>query len=212
MPSDTMYNDRYYNIMLSVKILKQKVPFILLFLTCILVLPVNAQPRQFFNNPPPPPTQTKPVQTQDTSSTGDGKTTGGEGSAGNTQLTRPNVPLYDPSMDNRLQSPASGDEIGLFGQGIKEVEEKMRFLGAKNHSYAFGKYSRMILSVYLITMYFDKDRRLGSVEISPQPPFDAIGPEARKFFLETFFAGADVSSFDIKIARDRLELRYLPKK
>lgn len=122
----------------------------------------------------------------------------------------PGIPLYDPTMDNHLKSPAMGKEIGLFGKPIKEVEEYMRFLGAKNHSYAFGKYSRMTLSIYLVTLYFDRERKLGGFAVEPRPPYKVIGPDARKYFLEVFVGENDLSRFDSVFASGRLELRYVP--
>ncbi len=113
-------------------------------------------------------------------------------------------------MDNHLKSPATGKEIGLFGKPIKDVEEYMRFLGAKNHSYAFGKYSRMTLSIYLVTLYFDRDRKLGGFAVEPRPPYKVIGPDARKYFLEVFVGENDLSRFDSLFASGRLELRYIP--
>jgi len=124
-------------------------------------------------------------------------------------------PMYDPHMDNHLKSPEKGKEIGLFGHPIRSVEDHLRFLGAKNHSYAFGKYSRMTLSVYLITLLFDKERRLGGVKIEPRPPYKTIGPEARKFFLDVFTGGAGaqaLNEFSMEIAGNRLELNYTGKK
>lgn len=119
-------------------------------------------------------------------------------------------PLYDPSMDNHLKAPETGGEIGLFGRPIGEVEENLRFLGGKNHSYAFGKYSCMTLSVYLVTLYFDRDRKLGGFAVQPRPPYKVIGPDARKFFMDIFVAGGDLSKFETKIAAEKLEIRYAP--
>lgn len=123
-------------------------------------------------------------------------------------------PLYDPHMDNHLKAPPIGSEIGMFGYQIREVEDHLRFLGAKNHSYAFGKYSRMTLSVYLLTLSFSKERRLAAVLIEPRPPYAVIGPEARKFFIDIFVGENGIQSLNdlsMQISGNRLELKYIGK-
>lgn len=124
--------------------------------------------------------------------------------------SKPGVPLYDPYMDNHLKAPASGKEIGLFGLPVKQVEDMLRNSGAKNHSYAFGKYSRLVFSVYLVTLYFDKERKLGGFSIEPRPPYKTVEPGARQFFMDTFLKGADLSRFSITMASNILEIKYMP--
>lgn len=102
-------------------------------------------------------------------------------------------------------------EIGLFGMPVSKVEELLRYNGAKNHSYAFGKYSRMVFSVYLVTLYFDRERRLGGFSVEPRHPYKTVEPGAREFFMETFLKGADLSKFAVTMASDRLEIKYLPR-
>jgi len=115
---------------------------------------------------------------------------------------------YDPYLDNHMRAPAPEAGLGLFGMKIKDVEQVLRQYGAKNYSYAFGKYSRMTISAYLVTMYFDRERRLGGVAIEPKPPYQAIAPDARKFFFDLFLKDGDLSKFRAVIANDRLELKY----
>ncbi len=126
------------------------------------------------------------------------------------QPTGPVVPKYDPYMDNHLKAPDADGPVGLFGLPVKQVEEMLKFQGAKNHSYAFGKYSRLTMSVYLVTIYFDKQRKVGGFLIEPRQPYKTVAPGAREFFLETFLKGADLSKFAIKMASDRLEVTYAP--
>lgn len=115
---------------------------------------------------------------------------------------------YDPYLDNHLRSPDPAAKMGLFGQPIKAVEEMLRQYGAKNYSYAFGKYSRMTMSAYIITMYFDRERRLGGISIEPMPPYKFLGPNARNFFTELFGEGADMSKFESIVSATRFEMRY----
>lgn len=118
--------------------------------------------------------------------------------------------LYDPAMDNHLVAPAAGNEIGLFGLPIGKVEEALRANGAKNHSYAFGKYSRMHLATYFITVYFDRERRVGGFSVEPKSPYKTIEPEARKFFMDFFMKDCDLSRFEANIGGSRLEIKYKP--
>ncbi|MDD2998406.1 MAG: hypothetical protein PHV05_05040 [Candidatus Riflebacteria bacterium] len=122
----------------------------------------------------------------------------------------PSVPQYDPGMDNHLKAPPVGMETGLLGLPVSKVEERLRFQGAKNHSYAFGKYSRLTFSVYLVTLYFDKERRVGGFSVEPRKPYKTVEPEARRFFMETFLKDSDLSKFNVVMAADRLEVRYSP--
>ncbi|MDN5279144.1 MAG: hypothetical protein PWR01_3109 [Clostridiales bacterium] len=117
---------------------------------------------------------------------------------------------FDPYLDNHLRAPALSDKTGLFGMPIRDVENLLREYGAKNYSYAFGKYSRMSISAYVITMYFDRERKLGGVSIEPMAPYKIIGPDARKFFLDLFLKSGDMSKFKSIISASKLELRYSP--
>lgn len=140
---------------------------------------------------------------------GDGKPTQPEQPA-QQQPAGPAVPKYDPYMDNHLKAPEADKPVGLFGLPVKQVEDMLKFQGAKNHSYAFGKYSRLTMSAYLVTIYFDKQRKVGGFLIEPRQPYKTVAPGAREFFLETFLKGADLSKFAIKMASDRLEVNYAP--
>ncbi len=147
---------------------------------------------------------------------GEKTTTGGGGKPAQPQQTTqqqpagPVVPKYDPYMDNHLKAPDADQPVGLFGLPVKQVEDMLKFQGAKNHSYAFGKYSRLTMSAYLVTIYFDKQRKVGGFLIEPRQPYKTVAPGAREFFLETFLKGADLSKFAIKMASDRLEVTYAP--
>lgn len=120
------------------------------------------------------------------------------------------VNKFDPYMDNFLRAPDPADKLGLFGKPIKEVEGTLREYGAKNYSYAFGKYSRMSLSVYIITMYFDRNRRLAGISVEPRPPYTKIAPDARKFFMDVFLSESSLSRFKALISNEKLELKYNP--
>lgn len=147
---------------------------------------------------------------------GEKTTTGGGGKPAQPQQTTqqqpagPVVPKYDPYMDNHLKAPDADQPVGLFGLPVKQVEDMLKFQGAKNHSYAFGKYSRLTMSAYLVTIYFDKQRKVGGFLIEPRQPYKTVAPGAREFFLDTFLKGADLSKFAIKMASDRLEVTYAP--
>lgn len=120
------------------------------------------------------------------------------------------VPVYDPFIDNHLKAPASDKTTGLFGMKVKQVEERLKSLGARSHSYAFGKYSRMIMSAYLITIYFDRERRVGGFLVEPRRPYTTLEPAAREYFMNTFLEGADLAKFAITMAGDHLEIQYKP--
>ncbi len=126
------------------------------------------------------------------------------------QASGPYVPNYDPYMDNHMRAPETDKPVGLFGLPVKQVEDMLKYQGAKNHSYAFGKYSRLTMSVYLVTIYFDKQRKVGGFLIEPRHPYKTVAPGAREFFLDTFLKDADPSKFAIKMASDRLEVTYNP--
>lgn len=114
--------------------------------------------------------------------------------------------VYNPEMDNFLQAPRL--PIGLFGRSVKDVEGIIKSLGGKPYSYAFGKYSRMTLSVYLVTLLFDRERRLGAVRIDPRPPFVQVEGKARAFFLKMFLHQADLTQFHVVMAPEYLEIAY----
>lgn len=115
---------------------------------------------------------------------------------------------YDPLIDNHLIAPPV--PIGMFGRPVGEVEDLLRGYGAKPSSYAFGKYSRYILSIYDLTLHFDRFRRLAGVDITPRPPFDRVEIEAQRFFLQFFFQGKDLVNFRASIQNRELQLRYSP--
>jgi hypothetical protein len=116
--------------------------------------------------------------------------------------------LYNPTMDNHLKAPPPGKEIGAFGLPVSRVEDLLRANGAKNYSYAFGKYSRMVISAYIVTIYFDRARIVGGVSVEPKPPYQTIEPEARKFFMDLFLKNGDLSNFEVNISSTRFELKY----
>jgi len=118
--------------------------------------------------------------------------------------------LYDPNMDNHLVAPSQGSEIGIFGMPIGRVEDLLRANGARNYSYVFGKYSRMALSVYIVTIYFDRRRAVGGISVEPRKPYQSIEPEARKFFMDLFLNNGDLSKFEANISSARFELKYRP--
>lgn len=113
---------------------------------------------------------------------------------------------YDPALDNRLKSPTKQE--GLFGMKIVEVERRLRQYGARPYSYAFGKYSRMTFSVYVLTLMFDRERKLGGVVVSPKPPFSQVESQARSFFLKLFLQNADMQKFKTVIDKRRLEIWF----
>ncbi len=119
------------------------------------------------------------------------------------------IKVFDPFLDNHLKAPPDGIKVGKFGLKIKEVETQLREMGAKNHSYAFGKYSKMILSSYLITLNFDVNKRLGMVEVEPKPPLKTVEPKAREFFIKFFTEGADLSQIGIVVNPEILELKFI---
>ena len=119
------------------------------------------------------------------------------------------IKVFDPFLDNHLKAPPDGIRVGKFGLKIKDVETQLREMGAKNHSYAFGKYSKMILSSYLITLSFDVNKRLGMVEVEPKPPLKTVEPKAREFFIKYFTEGADLSQIAIWVNPEVLELKFI---
>ncbi len=120
-----------------------------------------------------------------------------------------NIKAYDPYLDNHLKAPPAGINVGKFGRTIKQVEEELRSMGAKNHSYAFGKYSKMILSSYLITLSFDVNKRLGMVEVTPKYPLKTVESKAQEFFIKLFTEGADMSQVGITLSSNKLVLKFI---
>lgn len=123
--------------------------------------------------------------------------------------TKNEIKTFDPYLDNHLKSPPEGIIIGKFGKQIKVVEGELRLLGAKHYSYAFGKYSKMILSYYIITLNFDVNKRVGEIEIVPKPPLKSIEQKAQDFFIKLFTEGADMSQIALTISSNKLTLKYI---
>ena len=117
-------------------------------------------------------------------------------------------PQYDPSIDNHLVAPAEKEKSGLFGDTVFEVEETLKSLGARNYSYAFGKNSRMVLSKYMIVLNFDKNKKLGSINIKAMSPYKHVPPTAREFFMRLFLGNSDMASYSIKISSTELDISY----
>ncbi|MGM0600512.1 MAG: hypothetical protein ACQETH_11940 [Candidatus Rifleibacteriota bacterium] len=180
-------------------------------LVCLLLTTFSnlfAQGTSYIGFPPSEPTTTQ----SDTDGEA-GASRQQEETATQTQNVEPEfsgINSYDPYMDNHLHAPPSEKPIGLFGKPIKEVEKILDQYGAKNYSYAFGKYSRMRISPYLLTMYFNRQRRLGGLAVEPMAPFKYIAPSARKFFIGLFLQNQSMEKFKSIISRNRLELRYKP--
>lgn len=118
------------------------------------------------------------------------------------------VPVYDPFMDNLLKTPSAQKPLGLFGKPIREVESVLRKQGARNTSYAFGRYSVMRFYYYNITLFFSRHGLVGGVSISPRPPLESIGPKARKFFMDLFLEGNSLEKFETIISSKKLEIKY----
>lgn len=115
---------------------------------------------------------------------------------------------YDPFMDNRLPSPQTPQ--GVFGLPVKDVERMLRAYGAKPFSYAFGKESRMLLAAYLITIRFDKSRRVGGIVVEPKAPVRTIGASAQGFFAQLFLSGIDPSMFRTVITPEKISILFEP--
>ena len=185
--------------------------FVVLFLTTFTIL--FAQMPSYTGFPPPQTTAPSGAggSAAQSSSGGSQTSPGTKAPATSTQQVEPTTPgvvSYDPYMDNHLHAPPADKPIGLFGRPIREVEKILDQYGAKNYSYAFGKYSRMRISPYLLTMYFDRQKRLGGLSVEPMAPYKVIAPAARKFFLELFLENKGMGSFETIISSNRLELRY----
>lgn len=127
----------------------------------------------------------------------------------NTSEQKSDTKVYDPFIDNHLKAPPEGITIGKFGKAIKEVEKELRYMGAKDYSYAFGKFSKMTLSSYIITLEFDVNKRLGLVEITPKPPLKTIETKAKDFFISLFTENSDLSQIGIVVSPNKLQLRYI---
>ncbi|MBF0501564.1 MAG: hypothetical protein HQM09_15605 [Candidatus Riflebacteria bacterium] len=134
-------------------------------------------------------------------------TSGATASGTSKQNITPSI-NYDPALDNHLAAPAT--PIGLFGCPIQEVERELSRFGARPYSYAFGKYSRFTLSVYLLTLYFDRARRLGKVEIVPKPPFSVVEPFAQKELLAIFLKGSSLESLKLEVGKGTFIISYSP--
>jgi len=113
---------------------------------------------------------------------------------------------FDPFMDNHLAAPDVPQ--GVFGMQVREVENILRAYGAKPHSYAFGKQSRMLLAVYLITIQFDRTRKVGAILIEPKPPFKKIESTAQTFFMQLFMRDLHPSSFRTLITPEKISISY----
>ena len=154
---------------------------------------------------------------QSSSGSGSSGSSGGAGSSGSSGSSggsssgsqSSGIKVFDPFLDNHLKAPPDGITVGKFGRTIKQVEEELRLLGAKHYSYAFGKYSKMILSSYQITLSFDVNKRLGMVEIVPKPPLKTIEMKAQDFFIKLFTEGADMSQVGILLSSNKLELKFI---
>ncbi len=143
-------------------------------------------------------------------SSGSQGSSGGQGSGSSSSGTQSTgIKTFDPFLDNHLKAPPDGITVGKFGRTIKQVEDELRLMGAKNYSYAFGKYSKMILSSYLITLSFDVNKRLGMVEVVPKPPLKTIEIKAQDFFIKLFTEGADMSQVGILLSSNKLELKFI---
>lgn len=123
-----------------------------------------------------------------------------------TSTSTSRIQHYDPFLENKLRSPNKRE--GMFGLLVKEVENYLISLGAKPYSYAFGKYSRLKFSVYMITMLFDKNRKLGGLIVTPIPPFRKIEYKFKEFIIKTFLSGADISKFETIITNNKIEIWY----
>lgn len=154
---------------------------------------------------------------QSSGGSGSSGSSGGSGSSGSSGSSggsssgskSSGIKVFDPFLDNHLKAPPDGITVGKFGRTIKQVEEELRLLGAKHYSYAFGKYSKMILSSYQITLSFDVNKRLGMVEIVPKPPLKTIEIKAQDFFIKLFTEGADMSQVGILLSSNKLELKFI---
>ena len=186
-----------------------KLLFVLAFAGC--GTGASAQMPQYFGLPMNGPTSTgSPVTPINPAGPGQTNGTAATATATTAQPVASGVPVYDPSMDNHLKAPAFSDKTGLFGLPVARVEEALRFQGGKNHSYAFGKYSRMTFSAYLVTIFFDRERKVGGFLVEPRAPYKTIEPGARQYFMQTFLKDADLSKFAIIMASDRLEVKFAP--
>jgi len=113
---------------------------------------------------------------------------------------------FDPFMDNHLAAPSVPQ--GVFGMHVREVEKILRAYGAKPHSYAFGKQSRMLLAVYMITIQFDRTRKVGAILIEPISPFKKIEASAQTFFTQLFMRNLHPGSFRTLITQEKISISY----
>lgn len=184
---------------------------VLLFIIMLFmpVIPASAQMPNFFGQPPAPEPVSRAAQPT-TQSTVQPTASQSATPVPRQESANSGTMLYDPMMDNHLAAPLAAENTGLFGLSIGEVENILRANGAKNYSYAFGKYSRMILAAYVVTIYFSRDKKVGGFSVEPKPPYQTIEPEARRFFMDLFLKDADLSLFEANIGASRLEFIYKP--
>ncbi len=183
--------------------------FSLAFLMTLSQGSLSAQMPNFFGKPPEPSKPATSAPAEPAKPQAEAVAAPQSGSSASTAGSMSSL-LYDPMMDNHLIAPLPGQEIGAFGLSVRQVEDMLRANGAKNYSYAFGKYSRMVISAYIVTIYFDRSRIVGGISVEPRPPYQTIEPEARKFFQELFLSNADMSNFEANISSTRFELKYKP--
>lgn len=126
----------------------------------------------------------------------------------NTNTKTSFFPHYDPYVDNHLAAPKDKEENGLFGYSIFEVEKILVEAGARKYSYAFGKNSRMVLSRYMIVLNFDRNKKLGSVNIKALAPYKQVPPTAREYFMKLFLGECNLSSYTVKISSTELDISY----
>ncbi len=125
--------------------------------------------------------------------------------------SKPALQTYDPFIDNHYKTPPEGFYVGKFGLSVKEVEANLLSYGARKHSYAFGKYSKLVLSFYNITLYFDINKRLSSIEVEPKPPLQSIEDTAQDFFIHYFTEDGDMNQLSISISPRKLSITYIPE-
>ncbi|HOY66929.1 MAG TPA: hypothetical protein PLP29_08570 [Candidatus Ozemobacteraceae bacterium] len=113
---------------------------------------------------------------------------------------------YDPFMDNHLEAPVTAQ--GMFGIPVREAEKVFRAYGAKPYSYAFGKHSRLLLSVYLVTIFFDRSRNVGEIQVEPRPPYKIIEPTARGFFLQLITRETRPDEFETVLTPSKISVKY----
>ncbi len=131
-----------------------------------------------------------------------------ESGGGSGSQTPRSMAGFSPAMDNKLKAPSSNESIGLFGLNVIKVERMLRDEGAVMHSYAFGKYSKLRLAGYNITLFFDKERNLGKISIFTEDNSD-MPAYVRKVFTDYFLQGASLQKFALSMLQNGLEISYL---